>query len=224
MSQQYLNTTQSTKRSTWGEVDEETTIDAQIPAAIKLAVTEEMGEISSQLEKIDKALVNLVYVKQRIEVVINSIQFTGERLDALVTKVLPALSSHMMQIAESLAHKTLQIDVYRRKWNIVIHGLNGPNWPGRRRMSLRPNVSAFHWPSSRGTSCWWGPNNCEAISKRLRFRLTCRPPFDQRTIWCWHVVSWRPISSLYLVCPTFCNVPLWNSGLVDNLQQDPRKP
>ena len=99
MSQQYPNTRQSTKHSTSGEVDEETTIDARILADIKLAVREEMGEIS-QLEKIDKALANLVEVQQRMEVVEESIQFTSERLDALATKVLPTLSNRMAQIAE----------------------------------------------------------------------------------------------------------------------------
>ena len=32
----------------------------------------------------------------------------------------------MTQIAESLAHQTLQIDVHRWKWNVVIHGIEGP--------------------------------------------------------------------------------------------------
>ena len=124
MSQQYPNTRQSTKHSTSGEVDEETTIDARILAAIKLAVREEMGEIS-QLEKIDKALANIVEVQQRMEVAEESIQFTSERLDALATKVLPALSNRIAQIAETLAHQTLQIDVHRRKWNVFIHGIDG---------------------------------------------------------------------------------------------------
>ena len=125
-SQQYPNTRQSTKHSTSGEVDEETTIDGRILTAIKLAVREEMCEIFPQLEKIDKALANLVEVQQRMEVVEESIQFTSEHLDALATKVLPALSIHMAQIAESLAHQTLQVDVHCLKWNVVIHGIDGP--------------------------------------------------------------------------------------------------
>ena len=32
----------------------------------------------------------------------------------------------MARIAESLAHQTLQIDVHMRKWNVVIHGIDGP--------------------------------------------------------------------------------------------------
>ena len=126
MSKQHPVTRQSTKHSTSGEVDEETNIDAWILAAIKLAVREELGDISSRLENIDRTLANLVEVQRRMEVVEESIQFTSERLDALATEVLPALSNHMAQIAESLAHQTLQIDVHRRKWNVIIHGIDGP--------------------------------------------------------------------------------------------------
>ena len=42
------------------------------------------------------------------------------------TEVLPAVTDHMARIAESLAHQTLQIDVHPRKWNIIIHGIEGP--------------------------------------------------------------------------------------------------
>ena len=126
MSKQHPVTRQSTKHSTSGEVDEETNIDAWILAAIKLAVMEELGDISSRLENIDRTLANLVEVQRHMEVVEESIQFTSERLDALATEVLPALSNHMARIAESLAHQTLQIDVHRRKWNVMIHGIDGP--------------------------------------------------------------------------------------------------
>ena len=126
MSQEYPNTRQATKQSTSGEVDEEIDIDARILAAIKLAVREAMGEISARLENVDRTIANLVEVQQRIEVVEESIQYTSDRLAALATEVLPALSNHMSQIAETLTHQTLQIDVHRRKWNILIHGIEGP--------------------------------------------------------------------------------------------------
>ena len=164
MSQQYPNTRQATKQSTPGEVDEEIDIDTRILAAIKLAVREEMGEISSRLENIDKTLANLVEVQQRIEVVEEHIQYTSDHLDALATEVLPALSNHMSQIAETLAHQTLQIDVHRRgdhpgKMHPI--GSGGPQ--GHWRWYLAPGCLsstqptgecrhhlAFSWPGSAG--------------------------------------------------------------------------
>ena len=123
MSKQY-STRQAMKQST--STEEEITIDAGILAAIKVVVREEMGVISARLDNIDKTLVKLVEVQQRLVEVEEGLQFTSERLNSLATEVLPAISNHMAHIAESLAHQTLQIDVHRRKWNIIIHGIEGP--------------------------------------------------------------------------------------------------
>ena len=84
------------------------------------------GVISARLDTIDKTLVKLVEVQQRLVEVEEGLQFTSESLNSLAAEVLPAISNHMAQIAESLAHQTLQIDVHRRKWNIIIHGIEGP--------------------------------------------------------------------------------------------------
>ena len=122
MSKQY-STRQAMKQSTSAE---EITIDTGILAAIKVVVREEMGVISARLDNIDKKLVKLVDVQQHLVEVEEGLQFTREGLNSLATERLPAISSHIAQITESLAHQTLQIDVHRRKWNIIIHGIEGP--------------------------------------------------------------------------------------------------
>ena len=111
------------KQSTSGE-EGEITIDAGILAAIKAVVLWRV--ISARLDSIDKTLANLVELQQRILEVEEGLQFTSERLNTLATEVLPAMCDHMARVTESLAHQTLQIDVHRRKWNIVIHGIEGP--------------------------------------------------------------------------------------------------
>ena len=123
MSKQYP-TRPAMKQSTSAE--EEITIDAGILAAIKVVVREETGVISAGLDNIDKTLVKLVEVQQRLVEVEEGMQFTSERLNTLAAEVIPAMADHMAQITESLAHQTLQIDVHRRKWNIIIHGIEGP--------------------------------------------------------------------------------------------------
>ena len=206
MSKQYPVTRQSTKHSTSGEVDEETNIYARILAAIKLAVREEMVDISTGLENIDRTLASFVEVQWRMEVVEESIQFTSERLNALATEVLPALSNHMARIAESLAHQTLQIDVHRRKWNVVIHGIDGPAgedegvtrskcvnllWRSSRLLMLMPGIwrtqasSYASLTSLNETGGWRGQRTCEAIPRKFQIPLTCHPSFGHwRTVWC----------------------------------------
>ena len=136
-------------------------------------------------------------------VVEETIQFANECLDALATELLPGLSSHMAQIVESLAHQTLQIDVHRRrKWNFVIHGIGGPageeedvtrakciKFPGEALKVDDPDnwhLAACHWLSQKANAGIilrfvdppWGQGICEAIRRRVQFRLTCRPSFD----------------------------------------------
>ena len=100
------------KQSTSAE--EEITIYAGILAAIKVVVREEMGVISARLDNIDKTLVKLVEVQQRLVEVEEGLQFTSERLNTLAAEVMiPSMADHMARIAESLAHQTLQIDMHR---------------------------------------------------------------------------------------------------------------
>lgn len=98
-------------------------IDPRILAAIKQVIHEEVG---SRLARIDEALASLVKVNERMEALEKSMQFTAERLDATVKQLLPAITDHMAQLADGLVQQTLQIDVHRRKWNLILHGVDGP--------------------------------------------------------------------------------------------------
>ena len=98
-------------------------IDPALLAAIKQAVRD---EITTELTEIRKALKSLVEINQRLEDVERGLQFTSERLNSAIKDILPSISSHMTQLSEKLSLQTLEIDVHRRKWNLVLHGLNGP--------------------------------------------------------------------------------------------------
>ena len=50
----------------------------------------------------------------------------SERLDDLAKVHLPAMMDHVAKVAESLAQYTLNIDTHRRKWNLIMHGIDGP--------------------------------------------------------------------------------------------------
>ena len=75
--------------------------------------------------EIKNSLKSLVEINQRLEEVERGLQFTSERLEWVVKNILPAISSHMTKLAEGLAMQNLQIDVHRRKWNLILHGLKG---------------------------------------------------------------------------------------------------
>ena len=102
-----------------GDHDEED-FDPRMYRAIKKAVREEFGPIKIRLDNIEKTL------GKRLDDAEEGLQFTSERVDRLMKTSLPAITDHIAQIAESLAQQTLEIDVHRRKWNIIVHGIEGP--------------------------------------------------------------------------------------------------
>ena len=46
-------------------------------------------------------------------------------MDDLEKVTIPALASHVEQVASALALQTLDIDVHRRKWSLTVQGLKG---------------------------------------------------------------------------------------------------
>ena len=102
--------------------DANSAVSANILAAIKSAINDVIGE---RLDNIDSALTQLVQLSQRMADVEQAMQDTSDRLEAAVTTLLPASTRHMSELAEGLAKKQLEVDVHRRKWNLVIHGIDG---------------------------------------------------------------------------------------------------
>lgn len=103
-------------------VDEHPGVSPELLAAVKIAVEEVVG---SKLAKIDKALSDLVALNQRMAAVEAAMQATSDRLEDAITNMLPALTAHVSHLTEALARRQLELEVHRRKWNLVIHGLKG---------------------------------------------------------------------------------------------------
>ena len=103
-------------------VAEQPSVSPEMLAAIKLAIKDVVG---TQLANIDKALTQLVQINERIEGVEHAMQATSDRLENAITTMLPAITAHMSHLAEALARRQLELEVHRRKWNLVIHGIQG---------------------------------------------------------------------------------------------------
>ena len=97
-------------------------VDPHILAAIKQAIRE---VVNTKLSKIDEALQQLLLLNEHMADVERSMQFTSDQLETAVTTLLPAMMAHMSQLAEGLSWRQLELEVHRRKWNLVIHGIEG---------------------------------------------------------------------------------------------------
>ena len=128
-----------TLRSTTG--DEEDEIDPQLLAALRKAIKEELAPISKRLEKIEKNVKELAEFKVRLDAVETAMQNSSDMMDTLVRDTLPSVSTHLSSVAEGLALQTLKIDVHRRKWNLIIHGVKGA--AGEREHITRDSMINF---------------------------------------------------------------------------------
>ena len=107
------------------EEEEEDLVDPALLAAIRQVVKEEMKTVNSRLKKIEDSVAKLVELQKRVDDVERAVQDTSDKLDKLVKEILPAMVDHMAQVSESLAQQTLRGDVHSRKWNMIIHGIDG---------------------------------------------------------------------------------------------------
>ena len=90
----------------------------QTEASTKVLVTDPMARLEQQLAQINDLVT-------KVSAVETAMQFTSKRMDDLEKVALPALASHVEQVASALALQTLDIDVHRRKWSLTVQGLKG---------------------------------------------------------------------------------------------------
>ena len=108
-------------------------VDPKILDAIRKCVREETAELKAdikllkgKLDSIDKLSQSITTLTTTITAVENGLQFASQRLDHMGEKIIPAVNRHMSSLSQRLLHETLKMDAHRRKWNIVLHGINGP--------------------------------------------------------------------------------------------------
>ena len=101
--------------------------------AIRLCIREETADIRSEikslhkrLDKLDKLSLEITTLKSTMQSVETGLQYASNKLDHMEEHVLPAVSRLVSSASQRLLHETLKIDAHRRKWNVVLHGIDGP--------------------------------------------------------------------------------------------------
>ena len=49
----------------------------------------------------------------------------SDRLESMIVDLLPTIADHISRVTEGLAQRQLDLEVDRRKWNLVIHSIKG---------------------------------------------------------------------------------------------------
>ena len=82
-------------------------------------------ELHEELAPIRTQLTDLLSIKQTVKELEEGATFASKRVDDLYRVTLPSITAHMEKLATQLAMQTLDIDMHRRKWNIMVHGVSG---------------------------------------------------------------------------------------------------
>ena len=95
-------------------------------------VLEKMDTIDKKLEPILEAMKDIQLIKTEIKELKEtshelekSVIDTSDKMEAMLNNTYPNLKAEINNIAEALALQTLDIEVHRRKWNLVVQGIKG---------------------------------------------------------------------------------------------------
>ena len=138
-------------------------VDPAVYAAIESIIQKELQPIKERLGKIEDDIAKLAGLPQRMDTVEGNmakldiakladapdrlddvekgVQDASDRLDDIFTRVVPTINAHIARVSEALAEQTLRIDVHRRKWNVIVRGLDGA--AGEDEVTTRRAVTRF---------------------------------------------------------------------------------
>lgn len=98
-------------------------LNKDILAAIKHVMLE---EIAPKLDQIRIQLSELTKLNDRVEELEQSYSFLSGQMDTLINTTLPNMVKHYNECMEGMVMQNLCLDVHRRKWNLLVYGLDGP--------------------------------------------------------------------------------------------------
>ena len=115
---------------------ENVNINSNTIVAIALIVDKLLDKrLKEQTSHIDNSM------SEKIASLENSLSVLTEKYENLKTKTLPALATHVATVTNQLALRNLELETHRRKWNLVLHGVEGDeNEP---EQTTRKNVLKF---------------------------------------------------------------------------------
>ena len=105
-------------------------------------------EISDKLDKLEAKVDELAGLKQlltdhsqRMDDFETTLEFTSKQIKEINDKTIPDLEKKFMDIATKISLNTLDLDTHRRKWSLILNGVNGD--AGESEQQTRTKVRQF---------------------------------------------------------------------------------
>ena len=150
-------------------IESQSAVDPQVLQAIKIAIQPVVDSQTSMSRKIDEAMGQLTTLSGKVEDLESGAQAVDNCMETLVKEALPSITTHIESISSALAMHHLELGVHRRKWTLIIHGLEGSANEAEDDTRAACLAMAKKLPSC--TQC--GPNTGQCLSQtwpRRKFR------------------------------------------------------
>ena len=106
-------------------IESQSAVDPQVLQAIKIAIQPVVDSQTSMSRKIDEAMGQLTTLSGKVDDLESAAQAVDNRMETVVKEALPSITTHIESISSALAMRHLELEVHRRKWTLIIHGLEG---------------------------------------------------------------------------------------------------
>ena len=106
-------------------IESQSAVDPQVLQAIKIAIQPLVDSQTFMSRKIYEAMGHLTTLSGKVEDLASAAQAVYNRMETVVTESRPSIITHIESISSALAMRHLELEVHRRKWTLIIHGLEG---------------------------------------------------------------------------------------------------
>ena len=121
-----MSANEDTARHTRSEKQFDDKFDAAFWNKMRKIIREEVSiELKDTVGKLEKKVDDLLLLGQNVHSLKESIEFQSKRFDDLKTKELPSLATHYNKVVTAMALQNVDLNMHRRKWSVVIHGIPG---------------------------------------------------------------------------------------------------
>ena len=96
-----------------------------IRKVIKEEVTNKLDDLERKINEITLLHTKVNKCEAKVSELEDSITFNGNVIKDLTDEIIPSLENKFMDITKAVCHKILEIEVHRRKWSLIIIGLDG---------------------------------------------------------------------------------------------------
>ena len=114
------------------KADKPSPVDPEILAAIKIAIqpvvdaqTTIQASQNDMTQNLDQAMGELPSIREKVDAHETSVQASDSRVGTVITDALPSITTHS-SITTARAMRQLELEDYRRKWALIINGIEGP--------------------------------------------------------------------------------------------------